>query len=151
MVKLLTCLFMIAVISSVFLPIISRANDATTSTGNELITRCNDAAYHTQDTDWAAKTNWAMCISFIHGVQEAYAQGIMLDISTHNPKLTPSQVTAKGLKMQGFCLPENSTREQAALVVTKYLKEHPEQLNVADNLLVIRAFFAAWPCPKTSK
>jgi hypothetical protein len=49
-----------------------------------------------------------------------------------------------------YCIPNAVTREQKALVVAKYLRDHPEKLNVDDVSLVDYAFKAAWPCGNTN-
>ena len=46
-----------------------------------------------------------------------------------------------------LCLPGNSTHSQAALVVQKYLSDHPEKLHLKANELVFDAIEEAFPCP----
>ena len=48
------------------------------------------------------------------------------------------------------CIPDDTTYEQLALVVSKYLHDHPEKLNEPSSLLVVDALEQAWTCPKTS-
>lgn len=45
-----------------------------------------------------------------------------------------------------LCLPEKSTHAQAALVVQKYLSEHPEKLHSNAEELVVDALHEAFPC-----
>ena len=46
-----------------------------------------------------------------------------------------------------FCTPESGvSNDQAARIVVKYLKEHPEKLHEKESLLAIEAFMEAFPC-----
>jgi hypothetical protein len=46
-----------------------------------------------------------------------------------------------------FCTPESGiTNDQAARVVVKYLREHPERLHEKESLLAMAAFAEAFPC-----
>ena len=48
-----------------------------------------------------------------------------------------------------FCSPHGKiTNNQAVRIITKYLKEHPEQLHEEEIFLVIKAFGIAFPCKK---
>jgi hypothetical protein len=42
---------------------------------------------------------------------------------------------------------DDVTMGQRVLVVSKYLKDHPEELNLPDALLVSTALSKAFPCP----
>jgi hypothetical protein len=45
-----------------------------------------------------------------------------------------------------LCLPDKSTHAQAALVVQKYLSDHPEKLHENAEELVIESLQEAFPC-----
>jgi len=150
MTKLLSCLFVAAAISTVYLPIASRADDLTTGTGNELITECNQNNYaeHTEA--------WTYCMGYVDGVISGFNY-VKKDIVKPQPNdnypattrvvLGELYVALKSL----YCKPDNSTRAQGALVVSKYLSDNPSELNQSARSLVIDAFMQAWPCPKTGK
>jgi Rap1a immunity proteins len=124
-------IFMGAVIILLYYPIISRAEDTLKATGNFLISYCNDDNY---------KTNnglWNYCIGFVYGTEEGIESASV--IITGRPDINI------------YCMPSNATSQQMALVVTRYLNEHPETLNNPDVVEVIHAFTAAWPCNKLKR
>ena len=49
-----------------------------------------------------------------------------------------------------FCIPVDTTDDQLRLVALRYMKERPEQWQLAASSLVINAFVEAWPCPRTT-
>ena len=114
-------------------PTASRADDATTNTGNELVTFCNDKNYQ------ANNSSWYVCVAFVDGVTQGFDLEYYLWLQ-HDNKVP-----------KDYCPPANATHGQAALVVSKYLYDHPELLNISDALLVMSSVHSAWPCPKTSK
>lgn len=48
-----------------------------------------------------------------------------------------------------LCLPAGSSHAQAALVVQKYLSDHPEKLHLNAEVLAIDALQEAFPCTDT--
>ena len=46
-----------------------------------------------------------------------------------------------------FCAPDGVISGQAARIVIKYLRDHPEELHQPDYALTIAALHAAFPCP----
>jgi len=64
----------------------------------------------------------ATCLGYVNGVVDALA--------------------SVGL----FCLPQGVQREQSALVVRKYLNDHPEKLHMEADILVVRALEQAFAC-----
>jgi len=145
MPKILSCLFMAAAISSVCLPIASKADDTVSGTGNELITECNDK------NSQAVSLLWEYCIGFVNGVAEGVNFAGLYIMTLENNKITAKQLVNGMNSAFRFCLPYNITRGQQALVVSKYLHDHPEILNQDSMTLVINAFQNAWPCPKSTK
>ena len=78
--------------------------------------------------DWPVNTMDGMCVGYVVGVMS-----VMEYINV-------------------LCLPGKSTHAQAALVVQKYLSDHPEKLHLNANELVLDAIEEAFPCsaPKTN-
>jgi hypothetical protein len=70
------------------------------------------------------------CVSIIHGVSDTLYF------------LKQNEATGKGLP----CIPQQTTDNQTAKVVAKYLQEHPEKLHEHDSYLVVQALFGAYPC-----
>jgi hypothetical protein len=118
------------------------ADDATTDTGNELVEMCNDGNYQAQNSAWGD------CITFIHGVISGYDTGLTRDITFHYPNETNDEWLKRFYGVRGYCFPDKATREQTALVTSKYLHDHPEKLNKTEAVLVILALVDAWPCGK---
>lgn len=70
-----------------------------------------------------------VCSSYIAGVASGVAVGMYY--SQHN-------IT--------YCPPANVTGEQLMLVVEKYLRDHPEQLNYDASLIIGQALHVNFPC-----
>jgi len=145
MSRLLSCLFMVASISSVCLPTTSNADNSISETGNELINNCNDTNYQ------ASNILWAGCIAYVTGVYDGLIYGAMHIMVLEHNEITAKQLVTLFQIGFGFCMPASVTRGQEALVVSKYLHNHPEILNEASYTLILDAFQAAWPCPKSTK
>jgi hypothetical protein len=45
-----------------------------------------------------------------------------------------------------YCSPNGVTNKQVVDVVAKYMKDHPEELNLSGPEIVLRAVYKAWPC-----
>lgn len=116
------------------------ADDATVGTGNELIGYCNETNSSANNGDW-----W-FCIGVVSGTEYGLESGAMGGVLTYT-KVKPGPPLEKSVNaILQFCLPSNATRQQMGLVVSKYLKDHPENLNMGIDSIVLRAFRAAWPC-----
>jgi len=135
-------------ISLICAPAISSAHDPNSViTGNQLIATCNNKEYQEHSALWTT------CLTYVYALNEGWTYGslaaIAFDHKTDIVRKTFSE--ARIIKLSntilGFCTPDNVTNEQSALVVTKYLQDHPEKLNEEDGSLVLDAFRAAWPCP----
>lgn len=121
------------------------ADDIADNTGNELIRGCN------AQSDEAKNSDWVYCVGFINGVISGHAA--ILALVNVPPGLKPSAAIDERINLYTklslmFCIPENATREQTALVVTKYLRDHPADLNQPASALVYEALTEAWPCIK---
>jgi hypothetical protein len=78
----------------------------------------------------ADKLNHAvMCTFYVEGVLDGYIIGTE---------------PAKRL----VCRPEHSTFLQSALIVSKYLQDHPEMLHYDPDYLIIDALSEAFPCKR---
>jgi hypothetical protein len=136
---------LMAILFSLSLCSVAQANDATTNTGNELVTMCNDDTHHAEDNLW-----W-YCVGFINGIISGHTA--ILALTDVQPGLKESPAVDERinlyirLKMM-YCIPDDATREQTALVVNKYLRDHPADLNQAASALVYEALHDAWPCTK---
>ena len=81
--------------------------------------------------------------SFVSAIAQGFCFGMMQGITSTNKYY---QVTL-GKKRALFCTPEQNIKNgQAARIVLKYLKEHPEKLHENDSVLAIEAFMEAFPC-----
>jgi len=145
MTKLLSCLFMIAIITSVCLPITSKADELTSGTGNKLITACNDDNYN------AHNSSWENCVGFAGGVYVGVIFGSLVTIDVVKKGISVKDSENYFQIIFPVCIPDGATFEQLALVVSKYLHDHPERLNEPSSGLVIQAAEQAWPCPKPTK
>ena len=116
-------------------------------TGNQLITLCNEKSHQAQNT------NWNYCIAYVDGVTDGYVwSGSLVNYlaSQDSTIKTDKDAYAKLLNLytHWYCIPNNVTRQQMALVVSKYLSDNPELLNQPSADLVIGAVAKAWPCNK---
>jgi hypothetical protein len=94
---------------------------ATPGTGNDLIRACR-AEVNGMDTGRDSGWLGGYCTGLVSGVADSLG----------------------GFR---FCRPEGSTYGQFTRIVYKYLQEHPENLQLPDSALVIRALAAGLPCP----
>lgn len=108
-------------------------------TGNELIDLCNQGNF--QLRNW----KWTWCLAYVRGVGSALPLGIELGASSSHHTLSG----ARAATIEDICAPNNSNNEQAALIVAKYLVDHPTELNEHDALLIYKALRQAWPCTKS--
>jgi hypothetical protein len=49
-------------------------------------------------------------------------------------------------KQSNFCPPNETTTEQAARVMLKFLDDHPEEAHLRPEFTAVRAFQTMWPC-----
>lgn len=99
--------------------------------GNKLLARCN-AVIQIMDEGKYLKDNYnaGICVGLMQGIT---------NLNLH--------YQAKEKKGALFCLPENGIQNgQAARIVVKYLKGHPEKLQENASFLAIDAFVDAYPC-----
>jgi len=130
----------LAIVMSLCMTSLAWADDLQ-GTGNELRQYCNQQNY-------AAKNErWGLCIMEVYALNRGYDWSIyaLASIAEHH-MVTQEQVS----KITRICMPSNVTREQRALIVSKYLQNNPATLNDADVDLVITAERAAWPCSRSA-
>lgn len=117
-----------------------------TGTGNEMISFCVASNYQAENMDWE------VCMAEVYGIWKGFDDGRIYGIEQAvggvNNKNFPSKKSHLSalLNETPYCIPSAVTRQQMALVVTKYLEQHPELLNRSDLTLENRAFEQAWPC-----
>jgi hypothetical protein len=70
------------------------------------------------------------CLAYLSGFQDS----IRLSISLFKPQ------------NQIICLPEKASSIQLARIVTKWLKDHPQQLHESGRMLVLFALGDVFPC-----
>ena len=72
-----------------------------------------------------------------------FCLGLMQGITMSNRLQQASKPSALPL----FCIPEDGIENgQAARIVVKYLREHPQHLHLDDFTLAVSAFQEAYPC-----
>jgi hypothetical protein len=107
--------------------------DTARGDGNNLLPMCNAAVSFAdenkgQTAELAA--NAAFCLGMMQGITQT---------NRFYEVTSPESVF--------FCLPKDGiTNGQAARIVAKWLREHPEQLHMNETVLSIRAFMDAFPC-----
>ena len=113
------------------------STSASAKDGYELLQRCEDALIDDKQGLFSMDSSRVFLAGYCLGVM----QGI-----------TRSNVIYQKLKQSLFCLPnERITNGQAARVVVKYLREHPEELHEDDTILAVIAFMEAFPCKERSR
>ena len=100
--------------------------------GHELLTRCNTAVDIAEGRITPTPTN---------AQDVGYCFGMMQGLRNLNQEYE-TLLEGKAL----FCLPRGINNGQAARVVVKYLKDHPEELHQPAVVLAITAFKDAYPC-----
>ena len=118
---------------TVFLPAIGYAG---VHDGNDLLQKCNNVIKIYEDGIAEGE------ITKIMSADASFCNGMMQGMTNTIIFFDAFQVTQSIV-----CLPKNGiSNGQAAKVVIKYLKEHPDQLHVADSGLAFLALMEAFPC-----
>lgn len=101
--------------------------------GNHLLTACSaaerfqDGSYHRGE--WQEDSGFYLCHGYIKATMDT------IDAMTLAYRLKPR-----------VCVPENVTQGQIAMVYVKYLKEHPQNLQLTGSLLLMGALVENYPC-----
>jgi hypothetical protein len=105
--------------------------------GNYLLARCSQAIalLDGKSEGWEQLTKATECTAYLDGLvemNEAYRK-----VFESSPAI--------------FCAPEGITGNQAARVVDKYLRDHPERLHESALALSIYSFQEAFPCTQAKR
>lgn len=100
--------------------------------GNDLLNKCNDAIQAFDYNIVKSEHNIAACALYIEGVADT---------------IRAFDTDQKVLKV---CWPKTPlSTAQLVRIVTKYLKENPQNLHVEKSFLVMHSLSLAFPCPGT--
>jgi hypothetical protein len=101
--------------------------------GNDLLSWCSSALLPMEEKvklSGADHIGIGLCLGFMQGITTA--------------NMTYHAMTGKEVL---FCLPdEGISNEQAARIVVKYLKDHPEKLHEMEAFIAFDAFRKTFPC-----
>lgn len=122
----LRCLLLFAVL----MPVTGYAD------GNELLKRCGTTVARMDDKKAEVDNlDLGYCLGLMQGVT-----GVNMIYQTYSDKYSYKEILQ-------FCAPENGIGHgQAARIVVKYLKEHPEILHENEVIVSVKALGAAFPC-----
>lgn len=116
------------------------ADDVTNGTGNQLQTFCNN------ENASSGNVSWYACVMYVDGVLDGFTQAAGMAFAEMKKNANSITEAAYANLLMNACIPPDVTRNQIALVVTKYLGDHPAKLNDASPTLVLDAISNAWPC-----
>ena len=109
------------------------------------------------DTSDIAKPGAGMCMGYVLGVlagekmgQRLGAAVVLTSLSSKIDKHESRRLWKNVYGMKQFCIPQGVTNGQIAFVVSKYLRNHPEDLQKNTVDLVFGAMESAWPCKKSN-
>ena len=123
---------------------VAKADDVTDGTGNQLVKFC-DASNKA-----SSSSTWFGCMMFVDGVITGaytvylYEYNNLPAANQATTHFNPDEIVRR---LYHVCMPDGVPREQRALVVAKYLQDHPGELNRPSAVLVVHALIDAWPCP----
>jgi len=104
--------------------------------GNELLKQCTSAIFSIESEVYKKEGdefNTAFCLGIVRGVKDTLG--------------TLSSVEGVLLPVYRVCFPKKGISVgQAVRIVVKYLNEHPEDLHAYEAILVMKAFYQAYPC-----
>jgi len=98
-------------------------------TGNDMLDECQYVEKPSADRSSVEADKALACLAYVRGLIDGYELG---------------RIGETGRAM--FCMPEEATLHQAALVVVKYLRDHPQDLHHSDAEVVLYALAAGFPC-----
>ena len=99
---------------------------------NSMLQGCGYTAMEEAKMSPQQWTDALTCIAYIRGIIEGYT-------------VANAQLMSKHRKL---CVPDEVKPRQEALVIHKYLQEHPEKLHEPEAILAIEALQKAFPCTK---
>lgn len=103
--------------------------------GNDLLRKCVAAEKAADGANQGEReaVDAIDCMSYLQGILD---MNMLYQAALNKPK-----------PQTFFCLPTNIKNGQAARIVVKYLRAHPEQLHRSGAILAVTAFAEAFPCP----
>lgn len=117
-------------------------------TGKDILEDCQ-VKLKVQD---AKSENMPSSEAFQAGACTGYIKGIDdMEIIYASIIAGPSASEKEVKKYSLYCLPMGTTNNQMANIIVKYVKDHPDEMNTDANVVVVKAFRAAFPCPKSSE
>lgn len=134
-------IFNVLLVAAIALPIQQARSDnnAPEYTGNQLVNSCNQRNFELQNA------RWLNCVIYVEGVSAGTIFGTAFGYAKAIGHPVSNDID---LSVINICSPDNYTNQQAALIVSKYLQDHPTELNEPDAVLIYRALSQAWPCQK---
>ncbi len=108
------------------------------ATGQKLLQECQVAAKYTEATQMTNDeyAEAAHCLGYLNGIMDAYADWDTLNTMRHANNQSPA------------CVPSNTNAQEVAMVVVKFLNDHPNKLHDPRYDLVVTALSGAYPCEK---
>ena len=112
-------------------------------TGNQLLMSCQSRASDITPVPPA-------CLYYVIGVIDGYRRGqIVTMIQAAGTSDASYNVEVMERITNTFCLPDQATNMQLALVARSFLEDYPARLHEPAILLVLTAIEQAFPCPAT--
>ena len=113
-------------------------SQAAERTGELLLKECQVVTMHTDVTTKSALEFGyeGHCLGYLSGARDVFEEWDESNTRLHGNNPSP------------VCLPSNVTMHEIALVVVKYLNDHPNKLHNDISLLVMLALSDAYPCKK---
>lgn len=124
-------------------PLQARGANQGSNAQSFLITACTLRNHQADNRYWAycIGETWGAAFAFPAGIDLGYAGGV-------GHVLTNSSKAELNARLP-YCIPDDASRQQVALVVTDYLVAHPEKWGSSDLQLIVDALSHAWPCKAT--
>ena len=117
-------------------------SESSSNIGNGLIKLCNQTNFNDKNMEWYS------CLAFVNGVSSGFLVGAGWGYGqAYKEALAQgTELRLTGHEHGAYCIPEGATTTQLGLVVTKYLDDHPANLNLDNVVLIVAALKDAWPC-----
>ena len=105
-------------------------------TGNEMYQLCS------ADDDLSQ----FICDFYFAGIHEGLAAGAFTVLMSVDPTVSTEKMNEHIQLFLGYCVDETVTREQLGDVITRYLKDNPQNRHHSARLLYREAMMEAFPC-----
>jgi hypothetical protein len=127
-----------------FIPSLSHAN----LTGKDILEDCQvkikQQASKAETIPSSEAFQVGACTGYIKGLDD-------MEIIYASIIAGPSGSEKEVKKYSLYCLPAGTTNNQMAHVIVNYIKDHPDELTADANIVAVKAFRNAFPCPKSEK